>query len=205
MKKVIVVAAALLLCAVLVGAQESPTAGTSPAGAFNLSVIPGLSFPLAYWNAGLPPGFYKLPLGAAIDAEYRLPFLPLLFAKAGIAYRRAPLKAGPALSLLEASVGVGAQFNVRPSISIKPYAAAGYHLGILPLGTTTKAGGAWMARAGVNAQFDFFAPIGIVAGAAFVIDREAFLGIQASVGASYSFGAPVAARTPVEKPEESEA
>jgi tetratricopeptide (TPR) repeat protein len=201
MKKVIVAAAALWLCAVLVGAQESPRGGTSSAGAFTLSVMPGVSFPLAYWNASLPPGFYKLPLGAAIDAEYRFGFLPLLFAKAGITYRRAPLKAGPVLSLLEASLGAGAQFDVRPSISIKPYAAAGYHLGILPLGTTTKAGGAWMARAGVNAQFDFFAPIGIVAGAAVVIDGGAFFGIQASVGASYSFGAPVAARTPVVKPE----
>jgi hypothetical protein len=201
MKKVIVAVAALSLCAVLVGAQESPAAGTSSAGAFTLSVMPGISFPLAYWNAGLPPGFYKLPLGAAVDAEYRLGFLPLLFAKAGIAYRRAPLKAGPVLSLIEASVGAGARFALTPLISLKPYIAGGYHYGILAMGTGNETGGAWMARAGVDAQFDFFAPIGIVAGAAFVIDREAFLGIQASVGASYSFGAPAAARTPVEKPQ----
>jgi tetratricopeptide (TPR) repeat protein len=201
MKKVIIAVAALSLCTVLAGAQSSSTAGTSSAGAFTLSVMPGVSFPLAYWNAGLPPGFYKLTPGAAIDVEYRLPFLPLLSAKAGVAYRRAPLSAGPVLSLIEASAGVGAQFALTPKISLKPYAAGGYHYGILALGTDTATGGAWTGRVGVNAQFDFFAPVGIVVGAAAVMDGGAFLGIQASIGASYSFGAPVAARTPVEKPE----
>ena len=48
---------------------------------------------------------------------------------------------------------------------------------------------------------DFFAPIGIVVGAAAVIDGGAFLGVQASVGASYSLGAAPAVRTPWVKPE----
>lgn len=199
MKKVIFAAAVLSLCAALVGAQTPSEPASASAGALTLSAAPAVSFPLAYWYAGLPPGFYQLTLGAAIDAEYQFGFLPLVFAKAGITYRRAPLTAGPVLSLLEASAGVGAQFTVAPSITLKPYAAAGYHFGILNMYTTTETGGAWMARAGVNAQLDFFAPIGIVVGAAVVIDQEAFLGIQASVGASYTLGA-VAAKAPVEKP-----
>ncbi len=73
------------------------------------------------------------------------------------------------------------------------------------MGTTTETGGAWMARAGVDVQLDFFAPVGIVIGAAAVIDGGAFLGIQASVGASYTLGAPAAAKTPVVKPAEDEA
>ncbi|HSV92257.1 MAG TPA: hypothetical protein VLH81_04235 [Desulfobacterales bacterium] len=61
-------------------------------------------------------------------------------------------------------------------------------------------GGAWAAKAGLDVQLDFLAPVGIVVGAAAVVDGCAFLGIQASVGASYSFGAAPAMRTPVEKP-----
>lgn len=199
MKRASVVAAALALCAALAGAQSSSDA-PSASGAFTLSAMPAITFPLAYWDAGLPPGFYELALGGAIDAEYRLAFLPLLFARAGIAYRRAPLSAGPVLSLIEASAGVGARFSLTPTISVKPYVAAGYHFGILNMFSTTETGGAWMARAGVDLQLDFFAPIGIVVGAAAVLDREAFLGVQGSVGASYTLGAPVAAKPKAEEP-----
>lgn len=200
MKKALVVAAAFVLGAALAGAQTS-SESPSTAGALTLSAMPAITFPLAYWGAGLPPGFYELALGAAIDAEYRLGFLPLLFAKAGIAYRRAPLSLGPVLSLIEATAGVGARFSLTPTISVKPYVAAGYDYGILADLDTTETGGAWMASAGVDLQLDFFAPIGIVVGAAVVWDWDVFLGIQASVGASYTLGAPVAAKPRVEKPE----
>lgn len=200
MKKALIVAAALaLVCTALAVAQTSSDSPSAP-GAITLSVAPAVAMPLAYWNAGLPPDFYKLTLGAAIDAEYQLGFIPLLFAKAGVAYRRAPLSAGPVLNLIEASAGVGARFALTPTISIKPYAAAGYHYGILNMVSTTETGGAWMARAGVNLQLDLFTPIGIVVGVAAVLDREAFFGIQGSVGASYTLGAPVAAKPQVEKP-----
>jgi tetratricopeptide (TPR) repeat protein len=193
MKKVLVATAALILCAALGGAQAS-----SSAGAFSLSVLPSVSYPLVY--AGLPSSLYTLAPSLGIDVEYRLGFIPLLFVKGGIAYRLAPLSAGPFLSLLEATAGAGARFDIGPKFALEPYAAAGYHFGILSMGPVTNTGGAWAARAGVNAQLNLFAPFGIVIGAAAVIDSGTFLGIQASIGASYSFGTPVAAKTRVEKP-----
>jgi tetratricopeptide (TPR) repeat protein len=201
MKKVFIAAAALMLCAVLASAQTTTTTGTSSTGAYTLSVMPGISY--AFPFAGLPARFYTLAPSVIIDAEYRLPFMPLLFAKGGIGYRLAPLSTGPMLSLLEATVGVGANFSLTPKITLKPYAAVGYHYGILVMDLTNAKGGTWAARAGANVQFDHLAPLGILVGVAGVLDGGAFLGIQASVGASYSFGAPVSAKTPVRKPEES--
>jgi hypothetical protein len=191
MKRVAIVAAALVLCAALAGAQASQ-------GAITVSFMPAVSFPLAYWNASLPPGFYNLTLSATVDGEYPIPFLPILFAKGGITYRRAPLSAGPVLTLLEASAGIGAKIGVAPKIGVKPYVAGGYQYGFLNTGGS---GGAWTARAGANVQFDFFAPLGIVVGAAAVMDGGAFLGIQAGAGVSYSFGPPTAVKAPAEKPE----
>ncbi len=113
-KLVVIVAAALLVCATASWAQTSepaPAAAGSTSGGSALTLIaaPGVAFPLAYWAAGLPPTMYTLSPGLTIDAEYRLGFVPLVFVRGGIGYRLAPLSAGPSLSLIEATAGVGAR------------------------------------------------------------------------------------------------
>jgi len=196
-KHAVIVAVALLACAAAGWAQTTDGAAAAT-GQVNLGVSGGAAFPIAF--AGLPGGFYTISPGATIGAEYRFGFAPQVFAKALLGYRLAPLSAGPRLSLIEALAGVGYRYELSPKIALKPYAVGGYHYGILSLETTNETGGAWAARAGLDVQLDFFAPIGIVVGAAAVIDGGAYLGVQASVGASYSLGAAPSARTPVEKP-----
>ena len=141
MKHVVFVAAALLVCAVATWAQSTdavPTATGTSGSALTLIAAPGVSFPLNYWAVGLPGTMYTLTPSLAVDAEYRLGFVPLLFVRGGITYRLAPLTAGPFLSLIEATAGVGARFQLTPKIALKPYVAGGYHFGILPMGSYTK-------------------------------------------------------------------
>jgi tetratricopeptide (TPR) repeat protein len=197
---IVLTGVALMLSPILAGAQSAGTAATgkTSAGSFSLGVVPGISFPLSFPT--LPASTYhSIAPSVAVDAEYRFGSLPLLYLKGGIGYRMTPLTAGPFLSLIEATAGAGAWVQIIPAISLKAYLAGGYHFGILTTGAATETGGAWAARAGVDVLLSFFQPIGIIVGAAGVVDGGAFLGVQASVGASYSFGASGASKPPTAK------
>lgn len=197
MKIVVVLLAGLaaVLAPVPAGAQASP------AGSLALGVALGAAIPLNYDSVGITASTYALAPQVNLDVAYQLGFVPFAFAKAGIGYRRVPLAAGPYLSLLEAMIGAGARFDVLPWLALEPYAIAGYHFGILSMGTDTETGGAWTARAGLDVELGFFRPVGIVVGAGFVMDGGAYKGIQVTGGATYSFGTPAASpKPPSEKP-----
>ncbi len=167
---------------------------TGRAGALTLSVSPGAAFPLAF--AGLPAGFYTISPGIGVGAEYLLGFAPGVFARAGIGYRLAPLTAGPCLSLIEATIGVGDRFGLLPWLSLKPYVAGGYHFGFLRwTPRPRRAAHGRPARASTPSSTSSRRSASSSARRR-SIDGGAFLGIQASVGASYSFGAAPATRTP---------
>jgi tetratricopeptide (TPR) repeat protein len=196
-KHIVAVAVALLACAVAGWAQTTDGAAAAT-GQLSLSAMPGVGF--AMENFGLPAGTYGLSPQVNIDAEYRLGFLPLLFLKGGIGYRYAPLTVGPVLSLIQATAGVGVRYDLIPLITLKGYVAGGYSFGILSLPTENVTGGSWAARAGIDAQFNILPSLGVVAGGAIVVDNGVFLGLQAAVGATYSFGPAPAPKPAVEKP-----
>jgi len=174
----------------------APAAAQTSAGPLSLAVNLGTALPLNYGSVGIPASTYTAAMQADLGVEYRLGFVPFVFAKAGIGYRWVPLVAGPYLSLLEAMVGVGGRCDRIRNSARKPNQGGGYHLGILPMGTFTETGGAWAGRAGLDVELGFFKPIGIVAGAGFVMDGGAFKGIQITAGATYEFGATAAAPKP---------
>ncbi|MCX7031099.1 MAG: hypothetical protein NTU62_13415, partial [Spirochaetes bacterium] len=192
---------AFLVGLAMVLAPAAADTGSASSGALSLGAAVGAAFPLNYSRVGIPASTYAVAPQVNLDVEYRLGFVPFAFVKGGIGYRLAPLAAGPSLSLLEAMAGGGARFDVLPSIALKPYVIGGYHFGFLPMGDVTATGGAWAARAGLDVELGFFRPIGIVVGAAAVIDGGAFLGVQVTGGASYTLGMPATApRAPAQKP-----
>jgi hypothetical protein len=109
------VLAILLVLPVL---SEAQTAVQPVASPFSLALTPDFSVPL-----GSDSELFAVGGGATLSAEYRMPFLPLLFAGAGIGYSYVPLKSVTTLSLLDGDIRAGVRYDIIQNLSVRAFAA----------------------------------------------------------------------------------
>ena len=96
----------------------------------SLSISPALSVPL-----GADAALYALGGTASIGADYRMPFLPLLFAGAGLRYSYVPLQSVTTLSIIDGSLRAGVRYDLLPQLSVRAYAIGGYYYAFLNNGS----------------------------------------------------------------------
>ncbi len=83
--------------------------GAGQGSLFSLTLTPRFTIPL-----GRDTALYNLGGGADLEAEYRMPFLPVLFVGGGLGYSFVPLQAVTSISLIDAGLVAGFRFDLLP-------------------------------------------------------------------------------------------
>lgn len=190
-----VLAAAVLL---LVGASGFCQSSEKPdRGAFSLTVTPTFDIPL-FADAAL----YNLGAGGSIEADYRLPSLPLLFLGAHLGYSFVPVNLAyiPAsLSLINAGLDAGIQFDPVERLTLRAQGSGGYFYGLVHDGSAIGGGNPFVS-AGVSASWAILPSLSLGLGASYRYFFGLYNDLAVSLGATYIFGAgsgePRPARTP---------
>jgi tetratricopeptide (TPR) repeat protein len=195
--RVLAAGAALLLAAVAgVSQGTQPPAAASPPP-WSLTVTPSLDIPL-FADSSL----YDMGFGARLQADYRLPTLPLLFLGANIGYSFVPVQLAylPAsLSVVGAGANAGVRFDPLPRLSVKAQVAAGGFYGFMHDGSGTGGFGPFVSG-GIDASWALLPSLSLGAGAAYRYFVGLYNDLAVTLGATVTFGAgSSAAAQPKEK------
>lgn len=176
---------ALLVILTLAVSSAVFAEGSSP---LSLSFVPSFNLPL-----GTDSQAFGFGGGGNLVGEYRMPFLPILFAGAEAGYSYLPLQAsttaslisGGDISLISAGVLVGARLDFLRSFSVRATAGVGYWYGFLN-GSST-AGSDPFASIGVDFSYTFIPSLSIGLGAAYRDFFGMYNDIAVTLGLSYNF------------------
>lgn len=183
---------AFFLCACMpLSAQDatlsnpaSPPAVTSEQISYlSLHVIPGFTIPLgdsaAYFGFGGTVEFM---------AEYRLPFFPNLYVTGGVGYDLAPWPiAGQSISLPNALLGVGLQFQLAPWLALRAYGAGGYYYGFLNDPSHLAGSGDPCLIGGAGMLFPIGSAFSLEAGGSYRYFGGTWSGLDIFVGTAFNF------------------
>ena len=176
-------AAMLLLVGVSGFCQSSEKPGP---GGFSLAVSPSFDIPL-FADATL----YKVGAGAKIEADYRLPSLPLLFFGAHLGYSYVPLDLTynpAAVSLINAGLDGGIRFDLLEKLALRAQASGGYFYGLVHDGSGTGGDNPFVS-AGVSASWAIIPAFSLGLGASYRHFFGLYNDCAVSLGATYAFGA----------------
>ena len=153
----------------------------------SFSLVPSFDLPLG--TDGTAFGFGG---GGNIVGEYRMPFLPILFAGAEAGYSYLPLKAstaslisGGAVSLISGGVLVGARLDFLTNFSARATAGVGYYYGFLNGSSTS--GSNPFASVGLDVSYAFIPSLNLGLGAAYRNFFGLYNDIAVTLGVSYNF------------------
>jgi tetratricopeptide (TPR) repeat protein len=190
-------AAVLLLAAGIAWSQDKPpdkpkeAAGGAAAGVttlqlspFWVSVAPSLNLPL-----GDSAQYFSLGGGGAVSGEYRLPFAPMLLARAGLEYGIAGIPAAQTVSLTSATVGAGVSYNFMPNLGVKAYVDGGGTFGFF--NKSLEGYFNPYVKGGMDLYFDLPPGLLFSAGASLLYQAGLYMGLGVNVGASIGLGKPV--------------
>lgn len=151
---------------------------------FWIQAMPVLTVPL-----GESASYFTLGGGGSITGEYRLPFLPMLAARALIEYGYYPIPAGQSTSFTSAGAGVGFAYNFIPNLGVKLYADGGATYGFF----NSTLEGYWnpFVKTGLDVYASFPPGLMISLGGAFLYQVGLYMGVGATVGVSVGLGNPV--------------
>jgi tetratricopeptide (TPR) repeat protein len=176
LKRAFVVLALLACQSVSIHAEE---AASSAPMLLSLTLTPSLTVPL-----GRDAPYYNPGFGAEISADYRMPFLPLLFMSGSACYSLVPLEAVTSLSLLSGGLGTGIRLDIG-KLSVRTVATAGYFYGFLNDGSL--AGGANpVATGGASLSWAFTPSFSAGLGAAYRYFFGLYNDLSIRLGGSYS-------------------
>jgi hypothetical protein len=161
---------------------------------FWLQVSPTLTIPV-----GDSSRSFSLGGDGAIIAQYRLPFMPLLLARAEMEYMYSQIPARQSVSLASAGAGAGISYNLIPNLGMEAYAVGGATFGFF----NSSFEGYWnpYVKTGLNLFLSFPPSLIINVGGSFIYQAGLYSGIGISVGASLGLGTPVTVQrfTPAQK------
>ena len=184
------VLAILLVFPVLSEAETPAQPASSP---FSLTLTPDFTVPL-----GSDAALFAVGGGGTLSGEYRMPFLPLLFAGAGFGYSYVPLKSVTTLSLLDGSITAGVRYDILRNLSVRAYANGGYYYAFLNNGSQQKAANPF-AGGGVGLSWSFVPSLSLGLGAAYRNFFGLYNDLSVSLGVSYTF--PVAGPASERRPQ----
>jgi tetratricopeptide (TPR) repeat protein len=171
----------LLLCGSAWG-QQTATVGSS-SSLFSLSLTPRFTIPL-----GRDTAVYSFGGGADFEAEYRMPFLPILFLGVGLGYSFVPLQAVTSISLFDAGLAAGFRFDLLPSLSVRAYGSGGYFYAFMNDGTG-RGGANPVAAGGADISWAITPALGIGLGATYRYYFGFYNDLAVTLGMSYGFPA----------------
>jgi tetratricopeptide (TPR) repeat protein len=116
----------LLAAAALSGDVQRPATAASQ---FTLHLIPGIYF----LPMGESASYFGLGGSVLLGAQYRLPFLPIVFVSADLGYDYQAAATGIPLSVsvAAASLGAGLKYNLAPWVAVEAGISGGYFFGFL--------------------------------------------------------------------------
>jgi tetratricopeptide (TPR) repeat protein len=186
----VLVSGLVLLLVVATGFCQAPgTLQTAAPPPFSLTVTPSFDVPL-FSDAGL----YNVGFGARLQADYRLPALPLLFFGANIGYSFVPLELTylPAsLSLVNAGLAVGVRIDPVPRMSLRVQGAAGGFYGFMDDGSGTGGFNPFLSG-GVEASWALIPALSLGLGASYRHFFGLYNDLAVTLGATWTFGAAAA-------------
>ncbi len=159
--------------------QNGP--GAADTSFFSLSLVPHFTMPLGRDTTVYAPGG-----GADLNAEYRLPSLPILFVGGGLGYSFVPLQAVTSISLMDAGLAAGLHYDLMPSLSLRAFASGGYFYAFINDGTG-RGGGNPVASGGVDLSYSLTPELGIGVGAAYRYYFGLYNDLAVTLGVSYNF------------------
>jgi tetratricopeptide (TPR) repeat protein len=180
----------LLLWPALIFAQASAPSKTP--SALSLYLSPGVDFPL-----GASSTVYGLGGSMRFGAEYRLPFLPLLYASGGIGYNYDTANGVPlTVSVTSAGIGGGIRYDFLPWLTASVGVSGGYFYSFLNDFSTMGGNPFLIADAGLA----FLpGPLRVTVGASYLSYFGLYSGLSASLGLSYDFARASAAAVKVQQ------
>jgi tetratricopeptide (TPR) repeat protein len=190
----------MLLAGVLLAAGAWSSLAAGEGQALSLTVTPSLDVPLLA-DAGL----YGLGGGLQLSADYRMPFLPLLFAGANLGYSFVPLSLTHSFTPMSlASLGAAAGVRLDPldSLSVRTWVSGGVFMGIVH-DTTNSLGFNPYVSAGADVSWALLPPLSFGAGVSYRNFIGLYQDLSIFLGAAYTFGGSSAVKpaAPPEKPQ----
>ena len=166
-------ATVLMLAASVGGFAQSP----SP---LSIALVPSFSVPM-----GTDGNLFTFGGGGKLLGEYRMPFLPVLFAGAEAGYSYVPLKAVTSMSLFSGGAVVGARFDFLSNFSFRITAGGGYFYASLNDGSGT--GSNPFFSAGADLSWTFVPALSLGLGAAYRDYFGLYNDVAVTLGLSYNF------------------
>jgi transglutaminase-like putative cysteine protease len=185
----------LVLAAFSMWAQDKPkeTAAAPAQGVTTLQLAPfwiqmAPAFTIPVGESGQ---YFSLGGGGSIVGEYRLPFAPMLLARAGLEYGYSGIPAAQSVSLASAAAGIGVSYNLIPNLGLKAYVDGGATYGFF--NRTANFEGYWnpYVKSGLEVYFDLPPGLMFNVGASFLYQVGLYMGVGLSAGASIGLGKPV--------------
>jgi hypothetical protein len=122
-RRVWIVVSAFVVCGAI-GAQQPDAADRIPL--LSLILSPQFTVPL-----GRDADVFAYGGGAELAAEYRMPFLPLLFVGGSLGYSFVPLQADASISLIKGGITAGVCWDPVRSLSLRAYGNGGYFISFI--------------------------------------------------------------------------
>jgi hypothetical protein len=150
-----------------------------------IQALPELNIPL-----GDSSSYFGMGLGGSIAGEYRLPFFPMAFARAGLDYGDYTIPAKQTVSMASLGMGLGVSYNFVPNIGVKAYADGGATYGFLNATGTGNINPFF--KTGLDLYASFPPKLIVSLGTSFNDQIGLYSGLGLSLGASFGLGAPIA-------------
>jgi tetratricopeptide (TPR) repeat protein len=154
---------------------------------FSLHLSPVMDVPL-----GDSLTYYRFVGGGAFSAEYRLPFFPLLFIDGGLGYTFYSIRnsdvAEQSLSIISASIGLGLQLDLLPTLGVKAYFNGGYGYGFSNDFTPFLSGGGSFLETGARLSWSVKPGFSLGLGLSYRYEFGLFQGLAMAIDTGFPLG-----------------
>lgn len=152
---------------------------STPGPLLSFSLTPSFSIPLGDYAT-----YFGYGGGATLCADYRMPFLPLLYAGAGLGYSYFSLQKFSSLSTLTGGCDAGVWYDIIPSLSVRAFALGGYSYSFLNNGLGS--GGTPYVGGGADLAWAFVPFLSVSVGASYRYFVDLYSDIAVTLGVSYN-------------------
>jgi tetratricopeptide (TPR) repeat protein len=167
----------------LSNSASSPAVSSEQVSYLSLHVIPGFTIPV-----GDSAAYFGFGGTVALMAEYRLPFFPNLYVTGGVGYDLAPWPiTEQSISLPNALLGVGLQYQLAPRLALRAYGAGGYYYGFLNDPSHLVASGNPCLIGGAGMLFQVNSAFSLEAGGSYRYFGGIWSGVDVFVGTALHF------------------
>ena len=175
-----------VLLAGTVSAESAVAPTVPPASPLSFSLTPNFTIPLGAEGslAGGGSEWFAPGGGATISGQFRLPFLPLLYAGADFGYSWVPIASVTSMSMLLAGLSAGIYLDILPTVGIRGFGSAGYSYNFL--NNSAGSGGTPFVCAGTELSWAFIPALSLTAGGKYRYFFDLYADLAVTLGISYN-------------------